>query len=67
MLTAFAAARVLPLDGKATATFDGLIAQRIRIRTMDSRVASIALSRHQSESLSLMNASALLGFIGMIN
>src|ERR1700733_12059185 len=35
VLTAFAAAQVLPFDSKATAVFDGLIAQRIRIGTMD--------------------------------
>jgi tRNA(fMet)-specific endonuclease VapC len=45
VLTVFAAARVLPIDGKATATFDGLIARRIRIGTMDLRIASIALSQ----------------------
>ncbi len=45
VLSAFAAALVLPFDNNASAVFDSLIAQRLRIATMDLRIASIALSR----------------------
>jgi tRNA(fMet)-specific endonuclease VapC len=45
VLSAFAAAQVLPFDSKATAVFDGLVAQRVRIATMDLRIAAIALSQ----------------------
>ena len=38
-------APVLPFDAAATAVFDGLQAQRIRVETMDLRIAAIALSR----------------------
>jgi tRNA(fMet)-specific endonuclease VapC len=41
----FAAAPVLPFDAAAAAVFDGLLAQRVRVATMDLRIASIALSR----------------------
>ena len=44
VLSAFAAALVLPFDAKASAAFDGLVAQRVRIATMDLRIAAIALS-----------------------
>ncbi len=37
---------VLPFDAAATAVYFGLVAQRIRIGTMDLRIASIALSRN---------------------
>ncbi|HYT95588.1 MAG TPA: hypothetical protein VEL76_43110 [Gemmataceae bacterium] len=46
ILQAFAVAVVLPFDAAAGAVFDGLIAQRIRIATMDLRIAAIALSRN---------------------
>jgi tRNA(fMet)-specific endonuclease VapC len=36
---------VLPFDATAASTFDGLQAQRLRVGTMDLRIASIALSR----------------------
>ena len=36
---------VLPFDAAAGAAFDGVTAQRIRVGTMDLRIASIALSR----------------------
>src|SRR5207244_4246777 len=45
VLSAFGAAPVLPFDAKASAVFDGLVAQRVRIATMDLRIASIALSQ----------------------
>src|SRR4051794_20511826 len=35
ILTAFAAALVLPFDTAASTEFDGLVAQRVRIATMD--------------------------------
>jgi tRNA(fMet)-specific endonuclease VapC len=44
VLSAFAAAIVLPFDSQASIAFDGLVAQRVRIATMDLRIASIALS-----------------------
>jgi tRNA(fMet)-specific endonuclease VapC len=36
---------VLPFDSNASLTFDGLVVQRVRIATMDLRIASIALSQ----------------------
>jgi tRNA(fMet)-specific endonuclease VapC len=45
VLNAFAAAHVLPFDRNAIAIFDDLQAKRVRIATMDLRIASIALSR----------------------
>jgi tRNA(fMet)-specific endonuclease VapC len=42
---AFAAALVLPFDAKASVVFDGLVGKRVRIATMDLRIASIALSQ----------------------
>ena len=45
VLSAFAAAAVLPFDAKASLVFDALIAKRVRIGTMDLRIASIALSQ----------------------
>ena len=44
VLSAFAAAVVLPFDGNASRAFDGLLKQRVRIATMDLRIAAIALS-----------------------
>jgi len=37
VLSAFAAALVLPFDAKASAVFDGLVGKRVRIATMDLR------------------------------
>ena len=37
---------VLPFEVEAVAIFDKLRAQRVRISTMDLRIASIALSRN---------------------
>lgn|SRR5262249_26617732 len=45
VLSAFAAAVVLPFDTDASLVFDGLAAQRIRVPTMDLRIGSIALSQ----------------------
>jgi tRNA(fMet)-specific endonuclease VapC len=45
VLEGFSVATVLPFDETAIALFDQLRAQRIRISTMDLRIASIALSR----------------------
>lgn len=45
VLSAFAAAIVLPFDTNASVVFDGLVSKRIRIATMDLRIASIALSQ----------------------
>jgi tRNA(fMet)-specific endonuclease VapC len=44
VLSAFAAAIVLPFDADASLVFDGLVAKRVRVATMDLRIASIALS-----------------------
>jgi tRNA(fMet)-specific endonuclease VapC len=41
----FSAAPILPFDARAVAIFEGLRAQRVRIATMDLRIAAIALSR----------------------
>jgi tRNA(fMet)-specific endonuclease VapC len=41
----FSAATILPFDAGAVAIFEGLRAQRVRIATMDLRIAAIALSR----------------------
>jgi tRNA(fMet)-specific endonuclease VapC len=41
----FAAAQLLPFDLSAAARFDLLRAQRVRVPTMDLRIASIALQR----------------------
>jgi tRNA(fMet)-specific endonuclease VapC len=45
VLQGFVAAPVLPFDAAAAAVFDGLQAQRVRVATMDLRIAAIALSR----------------------
>ena len=45
VLSAFSAAVVLPFDANASLVYDGLVLQRVRIATMDLRIASIALSR----------------------
>lgn len=44
LLGDYAAASVLPFDANAAAVYDGLQAQRVRIGTMDLRIASIALA-----------------------
>jgi tRNA(fMet)-specific endonuclease VapC len=45
VLSAFSAAVVLPFDKSASAVFDGLVAARTRVATMDLRIASIALTQ----------------------
>ncbi len=45
-LSNFAQAQVLPFDDAAANIFDSLRQQRIRIGTMDLRIAAIALSRN---------------------
>jgi tRNA(fMet)-specific endonuclease VapC len=45
LLQEYQAALVLPFDAGAAAVFDGLRAQRVRLATMDLRIAAIALSR----------------------
>ncbi|MGH2416123.1 MAG: type II toxin-antitoxin system VapC family toxin [Microcystaceae cyanobacterium] len=46
ILRGFATARVLPFDAEAVAVFDELRGQRIRVSTMDLRIAASALSRN---------------------
>ncbi len=48
ILTDFAHAQVLPFDDHAAALFEDLRRQRIRIGTMDLRIASIARSRNMT-------------------
>ena len=45
LLSDYATVAVLPFDAPAVAELDGLLAQRVRIGTMDLRIAAIALSR----------------------
>ena len=45
ILRDFAVAPVVPFDAAAAAVFDGLLAERVRVPTMDLRIASIVLSR----------------------
>jgi tRNA(fMet)-specific endonuclease VapC len=45
ILQGFSAAPVLPFDAGALAVFNELRAQRVRISTMDLRIAAIAFSR----------------------
>ena len=45
LLKDFASAQVLPYDDRAAAVFESLRAQRVRIATMDLRVAASALSQ----------------------
>jgi tRNA(fMet)-specific endonuclease VapC len=45
-LQGFATAPVLPFDAEAIAVFDQLRAQRVRVSTMDLRIAAIAMSRN---------------------
>jgi tRNA(fMet)-specific endonuclease VapC len=46
MLGTYRTTTVLPFDAAATAVYFGLVAQRIRVGTMDLRIAAIALSRN---------------------
>jgi tRNA(fMet)-specific endonuclease VapC len=45
ILVDFSAAQVLPFDDDAASTFEELRSLRVRVGTMDLRIASIALSR----------------------
>jgi tRNA(fMet)-specific endonuclease VapC len=45
ILQGFSSAPVLPFDAEAIAVFDELRSQKVRVSTMDLRIASIALSR----------------------
>ena len=45
LLEDFAAAQVVPFDTSAATRFDALRGERVRVPTMDLRIASIALSR----------------------
>jgi tRNA(fMet)-specific endonuclease VapC len=45
IIQGFTAAPVLPFDAAAAAVFDDLRAQRVRVATMDLRIAAVALSR----------------------
>jgi tRNA(fMet)-specific endonuclease VapC len=45
VLQGYLTTAILPFDAAAGATFDGLISRRVRVGTMDLRIASIALSR----------------------
>lgn len=46
ILQGFADAPVLPFDSEAIAIFDELRRQKVRVSTMDLRIAAIALSRN---------------------
>jgi tRNA(fMet)-specific endonuclease VapC len=46
ILQGFALAPVLPFDVEAIAVFDELREQRVRVSTMDLRIAAIAVSRN---------------------
>lgn len=45
VLQDFMEALVIPFDAAAAAAFEELVAQRVRVGTMDLRIAAIALSR----------------------
>jgi len=45
VLRAFTRAPVLPFDTAAGTVYDTLVAQRVRLRRMDLRIAAIALAR----------------------
>lgn len=45
LLSDYSSIEVLPYDSAAATVFDGLVIHRVRIATMDLRIASIALSR----------------------
>ncbi|UBF29813.1 type II toxin-antitoxin system VapC family toxin (plasmid) [Kovacikia minuta CCNUW1] len=45
-LQGFASAPVLPFDAEAIAIFDELRGQKVRVSTMDLRIAAIAISRN---------------------
>ncbi len=45
LLTDYISAPVLPFDSACVTVFDSLLARKVRISTMDLRIASVALSR----------------------
>lgn len=45
VLRTFTQAAVLPFDAAAATVYDTLVAQRVRLRRMDLRIAAIALAR----------------------
>lgn len=45
-LNSFAKAPVLPFDAKAIAIFDEMRSQKVRVSTMDMRIATIAISNN---------------------
>jgi tRNA(fMet)-specific endonuclease VapC len=45
VLRTFSRAPVLPFDAAAAGVYDALVAQRVRVRTMDLRIAAIALGQ----------------------
>jgi tRNA(fMet)-specific endonuclease VapC len=45
VLRDFSEALVIPFDAAAAVVFEGLVAQRVRVGTIDLRIAAIALSR----------------------
>ena len=45
-LNSFAKAPVLPFDAKAITIFDEMRSQKVRVSTMDLRIASIAISNN---------------------
>lgn len=54
VLTAFAASLVLPFDSRASLIFERLVTQRVRVATMDLRIAWMALS----EGLTLLTRNS---------
>jgi tRNA(fMet)-specific endonuclease VapC len=48
LLTDYDAAQVLPFDVTAATVFDNLRAQKVRIATMDLRIAAIALANNKT-------------------
>jgi tRNA(fMet)-specific endonuclease VapC len=46
VLRDFSVAQVLPFDAAAATVFDGLVAQRIKLATMDLRIAAVALAQN---------------------
>jgi tRNA(fMet)-specific endonuclease VapC len=64
ILKGFSTAPVLPFDSEAIAVFDVLREQRVRVSTMDLRIAAIALSRNLV--LLTRNASDFSKVLGLV-
>jgi tRNA(fMet)-specific endonuclease VapC len=45
VLRDFAEAQVIPFDAAAAVVFEGFVTQRVRVGTMDLRIAAVAVSR----------------------